>query len=339
VSSIPTITNEILRWSIPPNVSQWAISRKEGETWRDCHHRQPHVGGNGRKFFDIEELSLATLQEFWGPGIYRIVWAGSERKLKKGLSPFRVPVPGGDADKKAQAAVAPPAPAPPPPPSSPRRRSNGNGGGGASLPFMPAPVVGPTNVGSPPLAATDVARYFGARDQSPIELFMMMNHVTQQMLNDHREAEARRSAEFREMIDLRRTMIDRDAEVRIAESQARAEADRERASQLGEELRAAREQLLEVAQAANDEGVSPELQAVLDDLQTRLEAVDQGDDEDEPGAVGQVVMQVVSELVPLAKDALAAKLNKPQANFEVADAPIGSALGAAAEAAADAGGA
>lgn len=291
----PLVTTEILRWSIPTTAKQWFAERLEGKDWRAMAWKAADAAGPARKYFDLDELSVEVIAERWGAGTFRIHWCGLRGRLKFAGEPFAVHAPAGTAEAARLERQAP---------------HNGASNGAAAPARQPDPaqLMGlPVATGAPPLVATDYPTFVRTRDASPMETFMSMHMLTMRMLAEQREHDDRRSREFMRMLDLRERQIDRDADVRIADAQARAATDREHAASLDAQLAEVREALLD-ARTAPD--VPDELRARLDEFGERfdeLAAANAGEDDDEPGIGGQIVMSLVADLVPLLKDVVRAK--------------------------------
>ena len=305
-ATYPTLTAELLKFTTPIDAKHWRVEKLIDDVWRIQSHSFSHTtGGSRRKYFDISDgtLTLETFQARWGDGVYRINWCSHTQRVASTSRPFFV----APADPNA-IAEAPSVVRGSPSPSAHEQGNGARSNGGAV--FLPGT---PTAQKSPPLSPTPYPEFVGTRDASPLELYLAIREQCLTELEMHRAYEERRSKEHRAEMELRMLQITKDAEVRIAEAQARASFDRDRVHEQGTEVTQLRALLLQAAKSENRDELDPNMLEALDEMSARLDAID---DEEEPNVMAQMIGGIIQKFIPVLTHALANKLEVPGAVLE-----------------------
>lgn len=256
--------------------------------------------GPKRKYFDIGDLSIETIDARWGEAVYRVNWCGKRDRLKWTGESFRV-MAGGGAGRVRNATETTSTPA--------QAQPNGGTKGGANGAVTAAQAMGPTAQHAPPLVATDVQSFYHARAYDPMALLLTVKELVKGDLQVMMAHEERRAREHQSFMALRETSINRDADVRIAEAQSRAQTEIERNQQFRDELSTVREALTEAQQASDQ--MSPAVREVIDQLSDQLEVIAAGQEDEEveeEGLATQAAVTLFEALVPELKAFIAKKV-------------------------------
>lgn len=319
------ITTAELHFACPDKAKLWGIQRQQdGGGWKRAH--APKVDGSapgpGKCLFELSDLGIETIETWWGGGTYRVLWMSQPGRPRIGQTPpFDVVL------SRAPRGAEPPAPprngaSQTPEQAPPAEDSLGTRAPPVALTQHDARHRLATSQGAPPLEQIDPARWIAARDMSPVETFMamqmaareqwqMMQQESMRLLADHRESEERRSREWLAQLDLQRVRIEADAQIRIAEHQARAQHDSERAGAVADELSAMRE-LVNEAMTGARAGESDAVAAALAELRERFDEMNAEDEDGDQGpamgATAVIISSLIEHLAPIAQQIATAKL-------------------------------